>query len=544
VIKVRVAIYARYSSDRQNERSIDDQVRLCREHVKKLVGAEIVGVYSDYCLSGSHLRSRAEATRLLKDARLGIYDVVLTEALDRLSRDQEDIAGIFKRLTFAGVQLLTIAEGIVEELHIGLKGTMNAVFLRDLAAKIRRGQRGRAADGLNPGGLGYGYEVVHEFDAKGEPKRGLRCVNEEQAAVVRRIFKEYASGRSARMIAQGLNRDRVPSPRGGEWGPSAINGGRSRASGILYNEAYIGKLVYNRTRFFKDPETGRRISRSLPESEWVITSLDSLRIISDDLWKAVQARKSLYRNMPLNKRTRPRHPFSGLIKCGECGSSFTIKGGNRLNCVAHRERGTCSNNRTITVSEIERRVLDGLRQRLLAPEIVATIVKEYAAERARLHERDRRRRSGIARQIQSITWRLERLVDDIANGTASRTTRERIIALEAERESLEREHADREEAARKVIELHPSAIARYQGRVATLLAALREDGPDRETALDTLRGLVERIDVNSLPERGQVALVAHGLIAGVVDYATRKQGTSLAIQVVAGEGLEPPTLGL
>src|SRR5215468_8445997 len=91
------------------------------------------------------------------------------------------------------------------------------------------------------------------------------------------------------MIAQGLNRDRVPSPRGGEWGPSAINGGRSRASGILYNEAYIGKLVYNRTRFFKDPETGRRISRSLPESEWVITSLDSLRIISDDLWKAVQS---------------------------------------------------------------------------------------------------------------------------------------------------------------------------------------------------------------------------------------------------------------
>jgi DNA invertase Pin-like site-specific DNA recombinase len=201
-----LAIYARYSSDQQNERSIDDQVRLCREHAAQL-GGQIVGIYADYALSGDILRNRPQAVRLLSDARAGSCDAVLAESLDRLSRDQEDVAGIFKRLRFAGVRLLTVSEGETGELHIGLKGTMNALFLRDLAAKIRRGQRGRAADGLVPGGLSYGYEVVRELDPKGELIRGRRRIKEDEAAVIQRIFQEYAFGRSARMIAAGLNRD-------------------------------------------------------------------------------------------------------------------------------------------------------------------------------------------------------------------------------------------------------------------------------------------------------------------------------------------------
>ena len=181
-------------------------------------------------------------------------------------------------------------------------------------------------------------------------------------------------------------------------------------------------------------------------------------------------------------------------------------------------------------------MLNGLHERLLNPEIVATMVKEYAAERAKLHEHDRRQRGEIAREIQSITWQCERLVDDICNGTATRSTRERLIALEAKREALESEHRSREEASRKVIELHPAAIARYQERVATLASALRQGEPGRAGALETLRSLVEQIEVIPLPERGKVQLVAHGLIAGVVEYTTRRTADGvLSVQVVAGE---------
>jgi hypothetical protein len=120
-----------------------------------------------------------------------------------------------------------------------------------------------------------------------------------------------------------------------------------------------------------------------------------------------------------------------------------------------------------------------------------------------------------------------------------------VIAEEEERAKLEQELAWLEARARTVIELHPRAIAQYQQRVAALTEALHDGSADREAALGTLRGLIDRIDVTPLPARGEVTLTAHGLIAGFVDYATRKQAVNAsAISVVAGEGFEPPTLGL
>jgi site-specific DNA recombinase len=92
--------------------------------------------------------------------------------LDRVSRDQADVATLFKHLRFAGVQIVTLAEGEISELHVGLKGTMNALFLKDLAAKTHRDLRGRVEKGKAGGGLCYGYDVVKRTDSEGEPVRG------------------------------------------------------------------------------------------------------------------------------------------------------------------------------------------------------------------------------------------------------------------------------------------------------------------------------------------------------------------------------------
>ena len=158
---------------------------------------------------------------------------------------------------------------------------------------------------------------------------------------------------------------------------------------------------------------------------------------------------------------------------------------------------------------------------------------------------DRRQRGELARRLSQLAHRIRRLVEAIADGTATRAIHEQLIAEEAERAKLGQELAWLEARARTVIELHPRAIAQYQERVAALTEALRDAGPDRESALTTLRRLIGRIEVAPLPARGQVALTAHGLIAGLVDYATRKQAANdSAISMVAGEGFEPPTLGL
>jgi site-specific DNA recombinase len=155
---LRAVIYARYSSENQREASLEDQVRLCRERIAA-EGWELVQVFQDRATSGaSSLRAGYQA--LLAGARDGAFNVVVAEALDRLSRDQEDVAALFKRMRFAGIRIFTLSEGEVSELHVGLKGTMNALFLKDLAAKTRRGLRGRVEAGKSAGGNSYGYRVV------------------------------------------------------------------------------------------------------------------------------------------------------------------------------------------------------------------------------------------------------------------------------------------------------------------------------------------------------------------------------------------------
>jgi site-specific DNA recombinase len=157
-MRARVVIYARYSSQNQREASIDDQIRLCRERAVR-EGWTIENIFRDLALSGASLL-RPGYQALLQAARDGAFDVLLAEALDRLSRDQEDVAALFKRLSFLGIRIVTLAEGEISELHVGLKGTMNALFLKDLAEKTRRGLRGRIEAGFSGGGNSYGYHVV------------------------------------------------------------------------------------------------------------------------------------------------------------------------------------------------------------------------------------------------------------------------------------------------------------------------------------------------------------------------------------------------
>jgi site-specific DNA recombinase len=287
---MRVVVCARYSSESQREASLDDQLRVCKARVAA-EGWELVQVFQDRAISGA-TTLRPGYQGLLAAAREGGFDIVLAEALDRLSRDQEDVAALFKRLRFAGIRIVTLAEGEITELHVGLKGTMNALFLRDLAAKTHRGLRGRVELGRSGGGNAYGYRVVLSLAANGERVTGERTIDKGEAATVRRIFSDYAAGLSPRRIALALNAEGVVGPRGGAWSASTINGNRARGTGILNNELYVGRLVWNRLAYIKDPETGRRRSRRRIDDEQVVTGVPALRIIDQTLWEKVRARQA------------------------------------------------------------------------------------------------------------------------------------------------------------------------------------------------------------------------------------------------------------
>lgn len=382
----RAAIYARYSSDLQRDASIDDQLRVCRQLIAR-EGWNEGEVYTDAAISGATLL-RPEYQRMLEDARAGRFDVIVAEGLDRISRDQEHIAAFYKQTSFCGIPVITRAEGEISELHIGLKGTMAALFLKDLAQKTHRGLEGRINEGKSAGGKAYGYRVVKGTDAQGDTLTGELEPVPEEVAVVRRIFKDYATGLSARSIAAALNRDGVPAPGGAEWSFSTISGNWKRGTGILNNELYIGRRLWNRQRFMKDPITGKRQARMNPESEWKVADVPVLRIIEDELWGAVKTRQGALRSVLLSPEGRPRpeqarrpkYLFSGLMKCSCCGARYTLINASTYSCSATRNKGTCANRATIKRNEIERRILEGLKSRLMHPELLAEFVSAYHAE--------------------------------------------------------------------------------------------------------------------------------------------------------------------
>ena len=377
----RAAIYARYSSSMQSEASIEDQVRLCEERAKR-EGWKITNTYDDQAISGASL-IRPGIQALLKDALAGQFDLILTESLDRISRDQEDIAGVYKRLRFAGVTIVTLSEGEISELHIGFKGTMGALYLKDLADKTRRGLRGRVEAGRSGGGNSYGYDVVKNVTGSGEPDRGERAVNEPEAAIIRQIFTDYAAGKSPKAIAHALNKQGVPAPSGsnkskGGWGPSTINGNYKRGTGILNNELYIGRLVWNRLSYIKNPDTGKRVSRLNPQSEWIVKDVPELRIIDQALWDRVKDRQlGLRKERAFHDKQRPRMLLSYLLKCGCCGGGFSKISQSHYGCSTARNKGTCDNRLAIRQDELEGLVLSALQTRLMDPALCEEFCAEY-----------------------------------------------------------------------------------------------------------------------------------------------------------------------
>jgi hypothetical protein len=450
------------------------------------------------------------------------------------------------------VQIVTLSEGEISELHVGLKGTMNALFLKDLAAKTHRGIRGRVQKGKSGGGLCYGYDVVKRINAQGEPIRGERTINEGQAEIVRRIFRAFAAGISPRAIARRLNEEGIPGPDGALWTDSTLRGHAARGTGLINNELYVGKLVWNRLRYVKDPTTGRRVSRINPRERWITTEVPELRIVDDALWQAAKARQGelairyadvvtatrIAHAKRLNGMHRPRSLLSGLLVCGCCGGPYALRGQDRYACSSHVMNGSCANSRTIARERLEARMLKGLRDRLMAPEIAAEAMRAYAEETNRLNRE--RRSSGDAdrRELDKVTRSIKEIVVLVEGGGGSRALLTRLRELEAREDELRARLA---QAPVDIPDIHPNVAGIYRRKVERLAEALRYP-EERDEAAEAIRGLIERVTLTPGPMRGQIDATLHGDLSKILEWAMRtgqKNKTDtpdagVSVSVVAG----------
>ncbi len=541
---IRAAIYARFSSDLQRDKSIDDQIALCRE-VAARDGATVVLIFEDRAISGASTMNRPGFRDMMRAAEQRGFDVLIAEDIDRISRDQSDYHAARKRLDFLDIAIHT-ATGKITKMDGALRALMGEMFLENLALHTRRGLEGVIRDGRHAGGRAYGYRA--KPGCAGE----LEIV-EDEAEIVRRIFAEYLAGANARTIAARLNADHIAPPRGTAWNASTINGNTARGGGILLNEIYSGRIVWNKVRMIKDPATGKRISRPNPKEQHRTAEAEHLRIIDAETWNAAQERKQERRKLFFHKARSPARMLSGLLKCGSCGGAMSSvgadKGGVRVQCSAFREAGTCKNGRRVHIDEIERRVLDSLRTNLDNPVLIAEFAATYNAERKRLAQTKDARREKIEKRQSEITREITRAIDAIVKTNiepASLTSR--IKELESERETLAIEIAAIGEPV-NVITLHPAALSQYRNSVETLAALLKNNQPgDRpgETAnlFESLHGLIERVIVSAPPGIRRFEIEIEGRLAALMAaplFPSRSDGGGL---VVAREGLEPPTPGL
>ncbi len=459
----RCAIYARYSNEKQNSLTIDQQVRKCREfagsHTLRVLDPHI---YADEAISGA-TDDRTGLKRLLAAAmeRPRAFDVVLVDDTSRMSRDLEHSLGIMKRLKFAGIRVVFVSQGFdtsapQSQTLLTVHGLVDSLYLEELAKKTFRGVEQLALNGLHTGGRVFGYrrvpiESAIERDTYDRPKiEGVRlAVDPDQARTVRRIFERYMAGHSLKRIAIDLNHDRIlsPQPQKGRiarsWCPSSVRH-------ILHNERYRGVIFWGRTQKIRS-ESGKRIYRRKPQSDWRRREIPEQRIISDELWNAVQQRMQAVNELYALEARRPGilraraasspYVFSGLLKCALCGASITIVSGYsrkrrdvRYGCSMHynRGRGACPNTLLIPRRAIEEQLLAGLQAQVLDPDVMAYTLDRFESELKRAIDRHRGDIEASRRQEAAIEKKISNLTAALADGFKSSAILADLTRLEAE----------------------------------------------------------------------------------------------------------------
>jgi DNA invertase Pin-like site-specific DNA recombinase len=508
----QAAIYARYSSDLQSDKSIEDQVALCRAYGQRN-GYRVVATFEDRAVSGASIHGRPGIQALMQTATDQKFDAVIAESLSRIGRDQEDRHRIHKQLAFRDIDLITPSDGIVTPMINGIRGIIDQQFLDDQKRATRRGMEGVVRGGKSAGGRCYGYRPAPRLE-NGEIVRGDLEIVAAEADVIRRIFREYVDGRTPRQIAHGLNRDHIAPPRGRQWNASTLNGSAQCGTGIPRNSLYAGRREWNRTHKIKNPDTGKRVQRVNPASEHVSHQVPHLAIVPVKLFEAAQSRKAALTKVAPHKQRAPKRMLSGLLRCGCCGGGMSIRskdksGRYRVGCSNYRENGACREPTTCYVEDIEVVVIDGLRAELKAPDVLKEYAREYHAERQRLAATASRDATRLEKRRGEIAREVDRLVDLLAKGIGDpQPLGDRMNVIMAEGREID---AQLEAARAKptVVALHPAALKRYEQQLDRLAESIGKGIAAGDVRLAAaIRDLVETVTVRR--ERGGIRVEIAG----------------------------------
>jgi len=452
---MRVAIYARYSSENQSAKSIDDQIRVCKNYIKNNgMTHDEKHIYTDEAISGSII-NRPGLQALERAMENKEFDAVAVDDLSRLSRSNHQMLTMILKFDYHQIKIISVSDGIITDddnskLGIHMRGLINELYLDDLKKKTMRGLEGQKLRGFSTGENVYGYKThpVGElkFNKKGKAKYDgmIHKINPEEADIVKRIYQEFTQGKSICKIASDLNKDKTPTKRGytGGWNTSTV-------SRILKNAKYTGSWVWRISKNVRDPLTGKKKKIMRLEKEQISTFRKELIIINKETWNKAQKRWSkLKGTWPIRKNSKikqksyihsaPTHLLAGLMKCYNCGGAIVLisgKGSGYYGCY-NAKRKTCNNSLLLSRKRVENAIISDLSEKILTPENISYVYKNLEKIVAKglndIPERINKKKT----QYDKITLEMQNYLNYIKIGNFSKAVSEALKEAETKSESL------------------------------------------------------------------------------------------------------------
>ena len=468
-------ILARYSTDNQNPDSIEVQVEKCsgwcRQH-----SLPILGVFADFATSGMK-DTRPQYEAMMQQLRLGMADTVVIYDQSRMFRKMTAWFSFRDDLAKMGVSVVSVTQpqigkdlrdptNFVTEGSMALFNQMHALITRQ---KVMEKMRFMARNGQHTGGKpALGYRV----------EDGRLVICEEEASIVRRIFSEYAGGKSYREIIDGLNRDGLKTKYGNPFGSNSLHD-------MLHNEKYIGTLVYGASPYRED---GTRNSHSKDGTDVIRIENAIPAIISKEIFDTVQSR------MLLNKRKQGGRPsknrdylLRSKVFCADCKMAMTISTskGNYYyyRCTGKKRNHNCDAT-PIGVDYLEKRVAEAVKSVLGSPSSTDGLIRILRDQAEQIQSSAVTRLVSLIDRDKDIAAKLDKATDAVLEGLSSPSLIEKIRSLEAEKATIERDI--------RALKREVDASAIPEDRLRDLLGTVMSS---TDTDLSILLSIVYRVEV-------------------------------------------------
>lgn len=426
---MRVAIYARYSSNNQREESIDAQIRAIKDYCDSN-GYSIVKTYIDEARSAT-TDNRPNFKNMINDSSLSIFDYVIVHKLDRFSRDKYDSVHYKRVLKNNNVSVISVLEKFDDSpescILESVIESMAEYYSKNLARETMKGMKENAYKAMHTGGKPpLGYDV--------DPNTRKYILNVDESKSVSLIFEMYANGYGYSTIVDKLNSLGYKTKIGNTFGTNSI-------ADILRNEKYTGMYLFNKT-----PKKihGKRNSHVTKPEEEIIRIKDGMpRIISDETYNKVKERLKNNKRNASNKAKEP-YILSGKIKCGICGSAMvghTSKCGRSKNkystyrCGRRYKYKDC-NMKPINRDYLNEIVLNKLSGHFFSENSINKLTKELTKTYNKSLKNNTSNLKNIEKNIKSIDKEIDNLINAIANGLNHPSIKTKLDTLETEKANL------------------------------------------------------------------------------------------------------------